>query len=265
MARGLALATTIAEREQRTSELFTSLELATTDERKRQIVDELVQVNLPLCDALAGRYVGRGADHDDLVQVARTALLLAIDRFQSAGRGSFAAFAVPTITGELKRHFRDHCWVVRPPRQVQELRARMVGARGRLEQETGREVTAADLGAHLGVDERRVGECIEVTTSYRPLSLEAPAHQGAATSLGSSLADGDDLVGELIDRLDLRQALATLSPRDRQVLTWRFEEECTQSEIARRLGVSQMQVSRIIRRLLDRTRQLLQPAERLAS
>lgn len=264
MARGSVTAPAVVEREQRTRALFATLELATIPERRQEIVEELVDVNLSLCDALAGRYVGRGADRDDLVQVARTALLLAIERFKPGEGGSFASFAVPTITGELKRYFRDHCWVVRPPRQIQELRARVVSARARLEQRNGREVTVTDLGEHLGVDEQRVSECVGVATSYRPLSLEAPAHQGAPSDLGGTLAGDEDRIGEVIDRIDLRRALATLSPRDRQVLKWRFEEECTQSEIARRLGVSQMQVSRIIRRLLDRTRQLLAPAEPLA-
>ena len=265
MARGSASATTVTERKQRTRHLFSELELATHPERRQEIVDELVELNLPLCDALAGRYIGRGAERDDLVQVARTALFLAIERYQTAAGRSFASFAVPTITGELKRYFRDRCWVVRPPRQVQEQRARVVRARAHLEQEAGREVTVADLGEYLDVDEHRVSECIGVTTSYRPLSLEAPIHQGSSTSLGASLPGEGDAVGDAIDLIDLRRALATLSERDRQVLKWRFEEECTQSEIARRLGVSQMQVSRIIRRLLDRTRELLEPAEALAS
>ena len=98
-----------------------------------------------------------------------------------------------------------------------------------------------------------------------PLSLEAPTHHESAGTLADSLAGDHELVNELIERIDLRRALSALSPRDRLVLKWRFEEECTQSEIARRLGVSQMQVSRIIRRLLDRTRELLQPSEPLAS
>ncbi|MEN0069722.1 MAG: sigma-70 family RNA polymerase sigma factor [Propionicimonas sp.] len=265
MARGLALATTVTEREQRTSQLFTHLQSATAPDRRQAIIAELVEVNLPLCDALAGRYVGRGADHDDLLQVARTALLLAVERFDPDDGRVFASFAVPTITGELKRYFRDHCWVVRPPRQIQELRSRVVRARAELEQATGREVTVAEIGRRLEVADAKVRECVGITTSFRPLSLEAPAHPDASTSFGDSLAGGGELITELVERLDLRRALASLPPRDRQVLKWRFEEECTQSEIARRLGVSQMQVSRIIRRLLDRTRALLEPSEPLAS
>lgn len=264
MARGIALATTVLEREQRTAQLFAELELVDPSHRQA-IVDELVEVNLPLCDALAGRYIGRGADHDDLLQVARTALVLAIGRFDASDGGAFASFAVPTITGELKRYFRDHCWVVRPPRQIQELRSRVVGARADLEQETGREVTVTEIGSRLGVDDRKVSECVGVTTSFRPLSLEAPAGQEVTISLGESLAGDGELADELVQRLDLRRALAALSPRDRQVLKWRFEDECTQSEIASRLGVSQMQVSRIIRRLLDQTRELLEPSESIAS
>jgi len=265
MARGPALASTVSEREQRTRQLFNKLQLATRPQRRRAIIDELVAVNLPLCDALAGRYAGRGAEHDDLVQVARTALVLAIDRFDPTDGGAFASFAVPTITGELKRHFRDHCWVVRPPRQIQELRSRVAMARADLEQKSGREVTVAEIGAHLDMDDRKVGECVGITTSFRPLSLEAPAHHDSPGTLADTLAGDDEVTNELIERIDLRRAISALSPRDRLVLKWRFEEECTQSEIARRLGVSQMQVSRIIRRLLDRTRELMQPSEPLAS
>ncbi len=259
MARGMEIATVPNQREQRTTELFAELQRTRDPERIKGLVEDLVRVNLPLCDALARRYVGRGAEHDDLLQVARTALLLAIRRFQPSPGRSFASFAVPTITGELKRHFRDHGWMIRPPRQLQELRARALRCRERLEQNRGGGVGVEELGRHLEVDPRRLQECFAASGGYRPLSLEASTHEDVSMSLGDTLSSDADAIEELIEHLDLRRALAKLPRRDRIVLKWRFVEECSQSEIARRLGVSQMQVSRVLRGLLTRIRTQLQP------
>jgi len=263
MARGAAQASTVARREAKTHELFVTLSSARTPEERQRITTELVVLNLPLCDALATRYLGRGVDFDDLVQVARTALWVAIQRFRPSEGRSLASYAVPTITGELKRYFRDHCWVVRPPRQIQDLGSLTSRTTEGLEQASGRRVSTREIGDALGVDEKQVAECIIARAGYRPLSLDATT--GDAASMGSYLADDEDLASELTDRLALHRALEELSDRDRQVLAWRFEEDCTQSEIAARLGLSQMQVSRIIRRILDTTRELLEPAEALAS
>lgn len=263
MARGAAQASTVARREAQTQQLFNSFAQAQTPEERRRITTELVELNLPLCDALATRYLGRGVDFDDLRQVARTALWVAIQRFRPSESRSLASYAVPTITGELKRYFRDHCWVVRPPRQIQDLGSLISQATEGLEQASGRKVSVREIGDHLGVDQKLVAECIIARAGYRPLSLDAPT--GDSATLGSFLADDEDIARQLTDRLALRRALAELSERDRRVLVWRFEEECTQSEIAVRLGLSQMQVSRIIRRILDQTREMLEPAEPLAS
>ena len=265
MARGTALASVPNQREQRTAELFEELRRSREPARVEELTAELVQVNLPLCDALAGRYLGRGTEHDDLLQVARTALLLAVRRFRPAPGRAFASFAVPTITGELKRHFRDHGWMIRPPRQLQELRARVARSRETLEQSLGRTVSLDALSTDLGVAPKRRQECLASGSGYRPLSLEAPAHQEAPTTLADAVGATDDPVEDLIEHLDLRRALRTLPRRDQVVLKWRFADECSQSEIGRRLGVSQMQVSRILRCLLGRLRDELQPAERFAA
>ena len=260
MARGVALVSVPNQREQRTAELFAALQEARDAEQVEQLVDDLVRVNLPLCDSLAGRYHGRGTEHDDLLQVARTALLLAIRRFDPGLGRSFASFAVPTITGELKRHFRDHGWMIRPPRQVQELRARAVRGRAALEQHLGGSVGLTELSRHLEVDTERLRECFAASGGYRPLSLEAPAREESVASLGDTLSDVD-MFEELVEHLDLKRALLTLSRRDRQILEWRFVDDCTQSEIAQRLGVSQMQVSRVLRTLFARLRTQLKPQE----
>ena len=252
MPRPTPRLTSVSSRDTRTTELFVALDLATETADRDSLVGELICLNLPLADALAVRYLGRGAERDDLVQVARVALVLAVHRFRSSAGTSFVAFAVPTITGELKRHFRDHCWVIRPPRQVQELRVRVVRAREELERDRGGNVSLDELAAHLGLDHSLVAEGITAGANYRPDSLEAraAAWNGAG---GTVAADQDDVA----QRLDLRRALAGLSEADRQVLAWRFGDELTQFQIGQRLGVSQMQVSRVLRRVLDRTRGLL--------
>lgn len=266
MACGTALAFVPSQREQRTTQLFAELQRSHDDpDRTEQLTDELVRVNLPLCDALAGRYAGRGAELDDLLQVARTALLLAIRRFEPDPGRPFASFAVPTITGELKRYFRDHGWMIRPPRQLQELRARITHDRQALEQQLGREVGLDDLSRHLGVSQRLLRECLASGGGYRPLSLESPTLRGTSSTLADSLGSDGDAIEGLIERLDLRRALRSLTRRDRLVLKWRYDDQWSQREIAQRLGVSQMQVSRILRALLQRLRNELQPPQRLTA
>lgn len=261
MARGVALASVPNEREQPTAEIFAELGRAPDPGGAERLLDDLVRINLPLCDSLAGRYRGRGVEHDDLLQVARTALVLAIRRFEPGAGRSFASFAVPTITGELKRYFRDHGWMIRPPRPLQELRARAVRGREALEQLRGGGVGIDELGRQLGVGAGLLRESLLAGGGYRPLSLDAPVGGDAAGSLGDTLNGDQDALADLIDRIDLRRALASLPRRDRLILKWRYAEECTQSEIASRLGVSQMQVSRILRALLAHLRVLLQPPD----
>lgn len=244
-------------REVATRELFALIVDADPQSRYR-IAERIAELNLPLCDALAGRYRGRGVDHDDLVQVARMALWLAIERFQPGQGASFTSYAIPTITGELKRYFRDHCWMIRPPRQLQELRAKAVAARSELEQRLGRELNVAELAVQLEVHPRQLGAALDTSDSYQPDSLDAPHRGHSRGSRGSQLATEEDVAGS-IDRIALRRALDRLPSRDRALLVWRFVEECTQSEIARRLGVSQMQVSRLLKGLLSSLRRELEP------
>jgi RNA polymerase sigma-B factor len=267
MARGIASASSVTTasttRELHTEELLTQLADCTAEAERADLTAQLVELNLGLCDALANRYANRGADRDDLVQVARMALLLAVRRFRPEEGRSFVAFAVPTITGEIKRHFRDHCWMVRPPRRIQELRARASRQGQQLEQRLGRRATTGELVTELGVDAGLVREATASDGSYRPWSLDAPLDADSGATFGATLADDGD-TDQLVDRLALQRALAGLSRRERLVLKWRFEEGCTQAEIGRRLGVSQMQVSRILRRSLDRARDALTEDEPLA-
>lgn len=265
MARGGALPTVVSHREEMVAQLFERLVETDSTEQRQKLVVDIVTANVPFADALAGRYFGRGAERDDLIQVARTALLLAVVRFRPGQGIPFGAFAIPTITGELKRHFRDHCWMIRPPRQIQELRTRVTALRDEAEQRSGTGASVEELARRLDLEPSRVAECLLASASFRPTSLDATLSESDGLSVASTLASDDDLAERLVERHDLRIALAKLSPRDRQVLVWRFQEECSQREIGERLGVSQMQVSRIIRGVLARVRDILSPEERLAS
>lgn len=246
MARGSVFSESLEERRERTEQLLVELAKTRSREARQHLMDELVRLNLDLADAIAHRYVQRGIDRDDLIQVARLGLVMALRRYRPGSGPGFAAFAAPTIAGEIKRHFRDHGWMVRPPRRIQELRAQAQIARTRLEQGLGRPATAADLAAELGVPATEVAETAAAESGFRPWSLEAPVGSAEATSLGDTLAQEDADLERLPEVLALRSAVAELSPKHRQVLRLRFTEGLTQSQIGRRLGVSQMQVSRIL-------------------
>lgn len=248
-------------REEQTQKLFVEFATAEPSERRR-IAIALGELNLPICDALAARFRGRGVDLDDLVQVARIGLWGAIHRFRPADAHSFLAFAVPTITGELKRHFRDQCWVVRPPRRLQDLKSLTSRVRDDLEQSTGRSVSTQEIADHIGVDAREIAESLVAGGGFQPISLDAPV--GDSATLGSYIPADDDIAARVTDRLALTWALEGLTLREQKIIVWRFQDECSQTEIAHRLGLSQMQVSRILHTILDSTRRRLESTEALA-
>jgi len=247
------------DRDERTEECFAQLRGASADERQR-LEDEIVRLNLDFADRIAARFRRRGVDHDDLTQIARAALVAAMRRYEPGSGRTFASFAGPTIRGELKHYFRDSTWSVRPPRRLQELRADVRDSRERLEQEHGRTITHAEIAEELELPEAHVRECVLAQAAYRCRSLDTRLHDSGPGSIPISeqlAADGDDFA--TIDAiLSVRSAVAHLSKRERQILQWRYVEEQTQAEIGQRLGVSQMQVSRLQRAILDRLRDRLE-------
>lgn len=257
MTRGIVgVRPDFAEREAKTQDLLQRWAAARCDTVRERLFEEIVLLNLDLCESLARRYANRGVDLDDLLQVARAGLVCAVRRYRPE-LPNFTAYAVPTITGELKRHFRDHGWVVRPPRRLQELRARAVATRREAEQQLQGSVSTAELSGLLGVAAPDVAECEHL--GFRPLSLESSPDGADAFPLAERLASEDRDLELLPDLLSLREAVARLGERDLAILRWRFVDECTQAEIGRRLGVSQMQVSRLIGRLLAELRARLDP------
>ena len=208
--------------------------------------DELIERYLPLARHLARRYK-RGAELEDLYQVAAFALVKAVDRFDPDRGIAFSSFAVPTIAGELKRYFRDLGWVVRVPRDVQELKLRLDRMVETLTGELGRAPTPGELADRTGASVEDVIEALGAASAHYPDSLDRPVGEDGEDSIGLLLGDeerGYDHVEnvELIDGL-----LGTLPEREREILRLRFEDELTQAEIGRRLGISQMHVSRLIR------------------
>src|SRR5438105_7347222 len=216
--------------------------------------DELVESHLGLAEYLARRFCNRGEPLDDLVQVASVGLIKALDRFDPGREVEFSTYATHTIVGELKRHFRDKGWAVRAPRRMQELYLRLGKVIGILSQELGRSPTIQELAAEAQVSEEEVLEAMEAGQAYRFASLDAPSPGDEGDTMGAALGDDDP---ELIDaerRATLSPLLSRLPQREQTILHLRFFEGLTQSEIASRLGISQMHVSRLLGRSLAQLR-----------
>jgi RNA polymerase sigma-B factor len=212
----------------------------------------LVERFLPLARQLARRYEGRGEPLDDLVQVASVGLLKAIDRFDVDRVTAFSSFAVPTILGELKRHFRDKGWSVRVPRDLQELAIRIERISDELAGPRGQMPTVDELAAHIGVSAERVLEAREAAGARRAVSLDRPVdddddHAGVVADAVGFVDAG---YGRAEAAATLTRLMRGLDGREREMLRLRFAEDLTQSEIGARLGVSQMHVSRLIRQAL---------------
>jgi RNA polymerase sigma-B factor len=223
---------------------------------------ELAEQMLPLARSLARRYAGKGEPLDDLEQVASLGLLKAIDRFDVSRDVRFATFAVPTIAGELKRHFRDRGWMLRVPREIQELCARVVRAREALTRDLGRSPTVEEVAGALDTGVEQVLEALRAADAYRMMSLDEPLADGA----GALEAIGGDDEGFALaeHRVMLSPGLAGLGDREREIVRLRYYEGLTQREIARAVGVSQMHVSRLIRRSIDAMRDSIEPVARAA-
>jgi RNA polymerase sigma-B factor len=219
------------------------------------IRDELVAAHLRLAVHLARRFNNRGVPLDDLIQVASLGLLKAVERFEP-GRGlEFSTFATPTIVGELKRHFRDKGWSVRVPRRVQELHVRLNVLVGELTHRYGRSPTIAELAHAARSSQEEVLEAMEAAQAYRSASLDAPAtdREGAGPAQ-PELGQADEQLFQLENKLLVERLLATVAPREQLMIRLRFYEEMTQSEIAERLDISQMHVSRLLARCLQEFR-----------
>jgi RNA polymerase sigma-B factor len=214
--------------------------------------DQLAEEMLPLARALAGRYANRGEPLDDLVQVACIGIMKAIDGFDIERAVRFSSYATPTVLGEIKRHFRDKTWAMRVPRGLQELQLHVAKARDKLTNEIGRSPTVQEIADSVDAPFEEVLATIQSVSARRTRSLDEPT--GDDVTLADSLGVQDPELERAEMRALLDGALDVLSPRDQEVLRLRFAEDMTQTQIAKRIGVSQMQVSRLIRQSLARLR-----------
>jgi RNA polymerase sigma-B factor len=235
--------------------LFTRL----AQRRDADLRDQLVERYLPLARQLARRYQRPDEPLDDLMQVAALGLVKAIDRFDVSREIAFSSYAVPTILGEIKRHFRDRTWSVRVPRDLQEMALRVERAVGELTKELHRQPSVPELARHLGISEEAALEALQAAGAYHASSLDVPrggtdnADAGADT-LADTITAEDSSYDRAEDRATIDQLMRSITPREREVLRLRFEHDMTQAEIGEVIGVSQMQVSRLIRQAVARLR-----------
>jgi RNA polymerase sigma-B factor len=241
-------------RSARTKELF-ERRSATEDPDERQLLlEEIVTLNLSVADSLAQRYSARGLAIEDLVQEARLALVRVVESFRPEYGHDFLSYAVPSILGALRKQFRDSGWTVRPPRRIQEAQQAINQGRSDLLQQLGREPRVSEIAVALDLEEETVIEALSADGCYTPASLDRPVGGDAdsepgSRTLGSVLGGYDPDFDSCEARVVLRPLISQLSARDRKVLQLRFFDGLTQREVGERIGVTQMQVSRILSRI----------------
>ena len=224
------------------------------DPRRARMRDRAIEAWIPLARHLAARYNGRGEPADDLLQTATLGLIKAVDRYDPERGVEFSGFAIPTILGEVKRHFRDRTWSVRVPRRTQELRMAITDANNRLVHTLGRSPTVADVAAYLGITEEEVLEGLEGARAYSATSLSTPVAADQSMELGDTLGENDHGFEMAELRMVLGAAMTSLDEREQRILSLRFYGNLTQSDIATKIGISQMHVSRLITRALAKLR-----------
>lgn len=227
--------------------------------RDEELRNELVESSLGLAHQLARRFASRGEPYDDLVQVASLALIKAVERFDPERGVEFSTFATTTIIGELKRHFRDRGWAIRAPRRIQELYLELGSTTETLTHELGRVPTVSELAGSMGITEELVLEAMDAGRDYRAPSIDAPSYDASASG---QVGEADRNLDGVEDRLTLALSFADLPEREKTILKLRFVDGLTQSEIAERVGLSQMHVSRLLALSLGKLREAFNATER---
>ncbi|MQY29087.1 SigB/SigF/SigG family RNA polymerase sigma factor [Nocardia aurantia] len=237
--------------------LFEEMAAAAEDpQRRARVRNELIHRCIPLADHIARKFSGRGEPFDDLTQVARVGLVHAVDRFDLSRGSNFLSFAVPTIMGEVRRYFRDNTWAMRVPRRVKETHLRIGSAVDALSQTLGRSPTAKEIAAELGIDADEVTQAVIAGNAYQPSSIDAVSTgRDTEASLLDTLGEEESQFDRVEEYVAIRPLLAGLPERERRILTMRFFESMTQTQIAAQMGISQMHVSRILAKTLARLRE----------
>jgi RNA polymerase sigma-B factor len=239
-----------AARHSRTNHLLVQASTSTDPAAREDAITEVVLLNMPVARSLASRYRDRGVPLEDLEQVAYAALLRAARRFDPARADDFLTYAVPSMRGDLKKYFRDVAWVVRPPRRVQEIQTKVLEAESELEHAQGRRPTSEEIAEAVDEDVDDVHEALVAQGCFHPASLDSAVSWETSTPLADWIVDDDDRERARAEiRVILRPTLAQLQARDRHILRLRFVHGLTQQEIADDLGVTQMQVSRLLERI----------------
>jgi RNA polymerase sigma-B factor len=229
------------------------------DPSRERLRDRLVTEHLPVAKHIARRFGHRGEPYDDLVQVATVGLINAVDRFDPERGSDFLSFAVPTIMGEVRKYFRDSSWSVRMPRRLKELHLAINGGSARLSQQLGRAPTPSELAEHLGLSREEVHEGLAAGNAYHSSSLDdLLLDEDSSISLGSTLGEEDPELEMIEQREALHPLLERLPDRERKIVVMRFFGNMTQTQIAQKIGISQMHVSRLLAKTLRQLRDVLE-------
>jgi RNA polymerase sigma-B factor len=255
--------TTSTDIDERTADLFRRLRAAPDEATRERCRVEITELYLPAARRVAARYAGHGEAFDDLYQVACYALVKAVRGFDPDRGTPFGAYATPSMHGEVKRHFRDHVWMVRPPRRILDTRGRVNEVAVSLTQDLHRTPSVTEISDAAGLDAGTVRDCLASNDLYRPTSLDGPSagEEEAPATEPAVLGRPDDRLESVLDRLTLAQLLTRLAPRERRLLALRFGDDRTQSQIAVDLGISQVQVSRLLTKALATLRSGMTRAE----
>ncbi|MBE3000675.1 SigB/SigF/SigG family RNA polymerase sigma factor [Nocardiopsis sp. HNM0947] len=235
-------------------------DLPIQDETSWRLRDRLVRLYRPTVAREASRFRNRGVDHEELCQVAYLGLMKAISGFDPSYNKRFLSYLLPTVSGEIKRHFRDSVWAVHAPRSVRDRRAELNRFVGEFTRIHARAPRQSEIGAHFGLDSQATGELLNASESYSAASIDTPRSmdgEGAEEPLSNGLGSIDHELDSVVDKQALRASLAELSERQQRVVVLSFFSEMAQTQIAEQLGCSQMQVSRVLRGTLDQLRSQL--------
>jgi RNA polymerase sigma-B factor len=244
-------------RSRRTADLFAAMAETDDETQRRQLLDEVVLLHHEVARSVATRYRGRGVPDDDLYQVASEGLVKAARRFDPTLGYDFMSYAVPTMRGEVQRYFRDQGWTVRPPRRVQELQARLHEAEDSLAQELGHEPSRSEVTDALDIVEQELDQALQAYGAFAPTSLDSPFDDDRERTLAEVLCDDGTPFAAAEARLVLAPVLRELGARDRRILYLRYCRGLTQAAVGAEIGVTQMQVSRLLSRILSQLRDRL--------
>ncbi|MGI9156469.1 MAG: sigma-70 family RNA polymerase sigma factor [Marmoricola sp.] len=240
-----------ADRAERTETLLLRLSQTTDESQRATLMDQVVLINMGVAEAVVSRYRGRGIPEEDLQQVAYMALVRAVQHYDHSTGNNFLSYCVPTVRGEIRRYFRDQGWMVRPPRRIQELQQRVFRAQEELTFRLGRVPLQREIADEVDSTPEEVSEAMAGNGCFTPVSLDRPVGEDSSVSIGDLLGADQDDRGAAEARLVLGPVVRRLSERDRRILMLRFFRGLTQQEIADDIGVTQMQVSRLLSRIYE--------------